>query len=87
MERRRVRRGDRRDLFLFEVTSVYPTERDNIEFAVLLRASEPPPAPQLTREIDRDLAREAGYTGKFGAGGFATALAADPDLQKRHTAL
>jgi SAM-dependent methyltransferase len=78
---------DSLNLFPFDVTAVYPTEQDDIDFAVVLRASELPPAPQLTREIDQKLAREAGYAGEFGAGGFATALAADPELQKRHNAL
>ncbi|MFX4223488.1 MAG: class I SAM-dependent methyltransferase [Thalassobaculum sp.] len=78
---------DRLDLFPFEVTHVYPTEANDIEFALVLRASEPPSAPQFTREIDQQLAREAGYTGAFGAGGFAAALEADPGLRARHQEL
>ncbi|WP_281683997.1 class I SAM-dependent methyltransferase [Thalassobaculum salexigens] len=75
------------NLFPFDVTAVYPTEVDDIEFALVLKRSDVPPRPQLSREIDQQLAREAGYTGEFGAGGFAAALAADPELQKRHNAL
>lgn len=78
---------DSLNLFPFDVTAIYPTEVDDIEFAVVLRRSDVPPRPQLTREIDQKLAREAGYTGEFGAGGFAAALAADPELQKRHHAV
>ena len=72
------------NLFPFDVTAIYPTERDDLEFAVVLKRGDFPPRPQLTREVEQALAREAGYTGAFGAGGFAAALAGDPDLQQRH---
>lgn len=78
---------DRLNLFPFDVTALYPTEVDDIDFALVLKRSEVPPLPQLDRDVDQRLAREAGYAGEFGAGGFAAALAAEPELQKRHTAL
>lgn len=79
---------DRLNLFPFDVTAVYPTEANDIELALVLRRrDDDEQLPQLTREIDQKLAREAGYAGEFGAGGFAAALAADPDLQNRHNAL
>lgn len=78
---------DALNLFPFEVAAVHPTEANDIEFAVVLRRIDLPPRPQLTREVDQALAREAGYDGAFGSGGFSAAMAADPGLEARHLAL
>ncbi|WPZ36987.1 methyltransferase domain-containing protein [Thalassobaculum sp. OXR-137] len=77
---------DRLGLFPFDVVALYPTPANDLEFALVLRRSDVPPVTAITREVDRKLAREAGYTGEFGKGGFAEALAADPALQQRHAA-
>lgn len=75
---------DELNLFPFDVVAVYPTKAHEGEFALVLRRSDLPPRLQLTREVDQKLAREAGYDGAFGAGGFSAAMAADPHLQQRH---
>ncbi|MDF1790854.1 MAG: methyltransferase domain-containing protein [Thalassobaculaceae bacterium] len=78
---------DELNLFPFDVSAIYPTPAHDIEFALVLRRSELPPRPQLTRDVDQALAREAGYAGEFGVGGFAAAMATDPDLQQRYRRL
>ena len=78
---------DQLNLFPFDVTAVYPTEVNDIEFALVLRRSEVAPRPQLTKQLEQELAREAGYTGDFGDGRFVAATKADPSLQTRHQAL
>jgi predicted SAM-dependent methyltransferase len=74
---------DRLDLFPFEVVEIEPTQPNELEFSIVLRRVDRLPPTLLTREVHQAIAREAGYTGEFGVGGFAAAMQTDPALKAR----
>lgn len=75
------------DLFPYRFAAFLTTPPDELEFLVLLEATDETPVDRLDNAMLQQLAREAGYAGEFGAGRFAKAQDADPDLRERYGAL
>src|SRR3546814_547550 len=75
------------DLFPYRFAAFLPTPADQLEFLVLLEATEATPHGRLDNAMLQQLARQAGYRDAFGAGRFAQAQEADPGLKRRYTAL
>ncbi len=72
-------------LFPFRIEAFGPTEPNDIEFAVLLRAADRPPVGPDQTAL-RAIARSVGYEGEFGGGRLRVALDADPALLERYEA-
>lgn len=74
-------------LFPYRFAACQPTPVDELEFLVLLEATDETSVVQLDNAALQGLARQAGYAGEFGAGRFARAQEADPGLKQRYAAL
>ena len=71
----------------FLLIDFVPTPTYDMEFFVALEMLPVTPAEVYSQDVAQRLAREAGYTGAFGGGGFAAAIKADKGLRQRNEAL